>query len=183
MNIVIWILIVIVAGWSSFMTSPTPAVPTVSRAATPVCVGSATRCKSDTEWQVVRIGDVDGVIVPEDEARDLALWGTSDPIEGTWQPDKADIVVLESHIEEAAANGSSPSQQPRPESLDGYVRQYAGIIENGEKKIYVNGMCHVDGDSWKHSPYIVMDGGPCFFTAVYNVGTEEFELFWYNGDA
>ncbi|MGB3307671.1 MAG: hypothetical protein WBA63_15905 [Thermomicrobiales bacterium] len=183
MNIVIWILIVIVAGWSSFMTSPTPAAAPVSRPATPVCVGSATRCDGDTEWQVVRIGNVEGVVVPEDEARDLAAWGTSDPIEGTWQPDKADIEELESHIEEAAAHGSSPSQQPRPESLDGYVRQYAGIIENGEKKIFVNGMCHVDSDAWKHEPYIVMDGGPCYFTAVYNVETEEFELFRYNGDA
>lgn len=178
MNVVIWILVVIVAGW---FYAATPEATTID--VTPTCVGTAESCNRDPGWQLVTTGNVEGVIVPEDEAADLASWGVNGPIDGVWQPVEADIATLELHIEEAAASASSPSRQPPPESLDGYVRQYAGIIENGEKKIYVNGMCHVDGDTWKHSPYIVMDGGPCFFTAVYNVETETFELFRYNGDA
>jgi len=47
----------------------------------------------------------------------------------------------------------------------------------------VNGFCRVDDDTWLSHPYIVMDGGNCYFQAIYNVEDQTFERFQFNGDA
>ncbi len=149
----------------------------------PTCAGATTGCGPEAGWQPVSTNGVSGVIVPEQNVQDLTSWGTDGPIEGVWTPEEADIVALESRIEDTAAGSRSPSAGPKPDSLNSYVRQYGGITEGGERKIFVSGFCHVDDDSWLSHAYIVMDGGNCFFQAVYNVEDHEFERFQFNGDA
>jgi hypothetical protein len=65
--------------------------------------------------------------------------------------------------------------------LDGY-RQYAGLIENGDRKIHISSMCTEIGE-WRSSAIIVMDGGSCFWIALYNVDTDEIESLMVNGEA
>ena len=169
----VWILMIVVGLSGLAIGSPCE----------PGCAGVVDRCGSEFGWQPVTIDGVKGVIVPERDVRDLTTWGADGPIEDVWMPDKADIAALESRIEAAAASSRSPSAGPKPGSLRGYVRQYGGIIEGGEHKIFVSGFCHVDDDSWLSRPYIVMDGGNCYFQAVYNVEDQQFEQFQFNGDA
>lgn len=150
----------------------------------PTCTGETSGCGSpEARWQPVTTDGGKGVIVPEQDVPELTNWGTDGPIEGSWTPVKSDIRELESRIEAAAASSRSPSHGPKPESLQGYVRQYGGIIEGGERKIYVNGLCQVDDDSWMSRPMIVLDGGNCYFEAIYNVEDHTFERFQFNGDA
>jgi nitrite reductase/ring-hydroxylating ferredoxin subunit len=65
--------------------------------------------------------------------------------------------------------------------IEGF-RQYVGIVEDGDRKIVINSMCqHIDG--WETSYIEVMDGGSCFWNAIYNVDTGEIESLIVNGEA
>lgn len=172
-NWLVWILVIVVGLLGL----------AVGSRGEPDCAGVVDRCGSDFHWQPVITDGVKGVIVPERDVPDLTNWGADGPIEGVWTPGKADIAARESRIETAAASSQSPSGDPKPDSLKGYARQYGGIIEAGERKIFVNGFCRVDDDTWLSHPYIVMDGGNCYFQAIYNVEDQTFERFQFNGDA
>lgn len=69
----------------------------------------------------------------------------------------------------------------REPMLGGY-RQYVGVVEDGERKVIINSMCkHFDG--WDKTYIEIMDGGPCFWNAVYNVESGEVESLVVNGQA
>jgi hypothetical protein len=103
------------------------------------------------------------VIVAPD---DVNGFGLPEPY---WAPTANDIAAAESAI--AAAEGD----------LEHY-RQYAGFTEDGDRLLLVNGFCNAEPD-WTSRIVFVMDGGECYFTAIYNVDTEELESFMFNGDA
>ncbi len=117
-----------------------------------------------TAWIPVEIHGVPGVIVAE---ADGGLFLAAD---GFWTPSEADIAAAEDAIE--AAQGD----------LD-HLRQYVGYVEDGERKILVNGFATDLGIDWRSQPVLVDDGGEAFFTAVYNVDTGELENFAFNGVA
>ena len=105
------------------------------------------------------------------------------PYRRRWTPSADDIAPLEAQIEDYAKTNDSGASNPPPATLIDYKRQYAGILEGGERKIFVNGFCWTDGDSWTSQAYIVMDGGDCYFAAVFNVDRQQFERFRFNGNA
>lgn len=96
----------------------------------------------------------------------------SDGLDG-WAPGEAQLQDAEDAVT-AAADDREPV-------LDGY-RQYVGIVEDGERKIVINSMCQAFED-WESEYIEVMDGGPCFWNAVYNVETGELETLIVNGEA
>jgi hypothetical protein len=63
------------------------------------------------------------------------------------------------------------------------MRQYLGLVIDGDRKIYVNGFCDDMGRNWYAEYVAVDDGGDCFFGGMYNVDTAELEYFSFNGFA
>jgi len=87
-----------------------------------------------------------------------------------WLPGLADIEAAELALSDEVGE------------LD-HDRQYAGYIEDGNRKIYINGFCDAPGVDWHERPVLVQDGGDCFFTTIYNVDAGELERFRFNGEA
>lgn len=179
MNIVIWIIVFLVGlvGAGNGARGAGDGVDHPCSSAAPGCAVPA------PSWPRITTNGVDGVIVPEQHVPELAPWGASGPIEGVWTPSAGDIAPLEAQIEDYAKTSDSGAGNPPPTTLIDYKRQYAGILEGGERKIFVNGFCWTDGDSWTSQTYIVMDGGDCYFAAVFNVDRQRFERFRFNGNA
>jgi hypothetical protein len=115
-------------------------------------------------WTVVEVGEVTGVIVPDTSA---ALFGIAS--DAYWTPS-----IVEIELAEAAILNEQGE-------LD-HVRQYAGVTEDGDQKVFVNGFCDDFGIDWQSEVVLVDDGGDCFFSALYNVDTDELEYFSFNGE-
>ncbi len=115
-------------------------------------------------WQPVAFGDTEGVIVME---ADAALFVGA---EAYWSPSLADVRAADAALVE------------RQGPLD-HRRQYVGFIEDGQTKILINGFCNDHGTDWRESLVLVLDGGDCYFTAVYAVATDALERFDFNGEA
>jgi hypothetical protein len=114
-------------------------------------------------WEAVTVDGHEGVILSEEDALRFS-WDAED----AWMPAVADIEQAEAAIREQ-------------EGDLGHKRQYLGWIVDGERVIYVNGFCDDLGRNW-HVEYIAVDdGGDCFFSAMYNVDTDELEYFSFNG--
>lgn len=105
-----------------------------------------------------------GVIVSVDDADGF---GTSE--EGYWMPTAEDIEVAEAALSE---------YEPDLE----HNRQYAGVIQEGDRKVYINGFCTTYGGDWRKKIIAVEDGGSCYFSAMYNVDRDELEFFSFNGN-
>jgi hypothetical protein len=118
------------------------------------------------DWPTVQVNGNEGVILPAAAAPDL-LQGTGLAPEGYWLP-------RQGHLQ-AAEDALSDQWQ-------GY-RQYAGFVEDGERKVYINAFCDDMGIDWKRTVVFVMDGGACYWQAVYNVETGEVEWLTVNGEA
>lgn len=170
------LIFIIIGFFGAVATDEPPARPVAEPVATvevessePVCIVvddtdlREDGCSEFFGWQPVQVGDIEGVIVTEDDG---ALFIG---IEGHWTPTAAGIVDAEAAI--AADHG-----------LLDHTRQYVGYIEGGERKIFVNGFCDDFGIDWQTEPVLVDDGGECYFTAVYNLDAGELERFDYNGE-
>lgn len=92
-----------------------------------------------------------------------------------WTPGTDDLQAAEDAVMAVAVSDD------RDPVLFGY-RQYAGYMEDGERKIVIHSMCK-PLDGWGQSFLIVLDGGPCFWQAAYNADTGEVETFYVNGQA
>jgi len=128
------------------------------------------------EWPTVSVNGTEGVVAPRNQADDM-VW-SAEPIEGYWLPGEEWLTQAEDAVALTSAGISVEQRQP---TLGGY-RQYAGFIVDGERKIYINAMC-TEIDGWRTGGVMVMDGGNCFWTAVYNVDSGELESLSVNGDA
>jgi hypothetical protein len=116
------------------------------------------------DWNIVEIDGVQGAIVTETNG---PLFIDSDAY---WTPSVVDIADAETAI-------------LQDEGELGHTRQYVGFLEDGQRKISINGFCDDMGYDWEHEPVVVDDGGDCFFTAVYDMETGALEWFTFNGDA
>ena len=131
------------------------------------------------------------VLLPASEAKAVAAeYPKSGPksITGVWEPTQADIDGLESNlhqISELSRKGKSPWMQiEHPES---YFRQYVGVLQDGQKRIYVNAFCGFNGGQppqtpyWKNHLYIIYDGGSCVWRAMYDLSSKTFLELSVNG--
>jgi hypothetical protein len=146
---------------------------------TPEC-GTEEGCGAATvtvdAWAPVTINGHEGVIVPVDETPSL-LMETGIESEDYWMPSESDLQLAEDELEQHMSR--SPGLGAG--MLDA-MRQYGGFIEDGERKIYVNSFC-AEFDNWRSNVVFVLDGGACFWQAIYNVDTGEIEAIYVNFDA
>jgi len=130
---------------------------------------------------------------------------------GTWDPDSAQIIELESALTQELRRRLSAlpgTAFPRPRVRD-YYRQYAGIFLKGQKLIVINGFykSHVEYTTawlaehrseaelaafpaearnknyWHFVPVVVLDGGEHYFDAFYDPAHNRISNFEFHGYA
>src|SRR5699024_8052295 len=117
----------------------------------------------DRDWPPVTVSGNPGVVVPRYEAGS-GTWGLpSDSVDGFWLPGEPRLEEAEDAIANRAETIPEADRAPQL----GAYRQYLGFMENGERKILVNAFCR-EFDNWRSEYVIVMDGGSCSSTAIYN---------------
>lgn len=91
-----------------------------------------------------------------------------------WTPSKQQIEKLEVRFKDCI-----PSSVV---SLNKYLRQYSGIVRKNKKIIYLNAIeTQYAKNGKKLEPKIMCDGDESAFGVEYNVETDEFTFFEFNG--
>jgi hypothetical protein len=135
-------------------------------------------------YQKIKIGKVEGAIVPRERGEDFVKALTGTARKDFWTPVKEDVRKLEEKIEFHLRKVSDKRSPALWSKLAEYKRQYAGIVENGRRKIYANFFCdRAKITDWKTRPVAVEDGGDCFFQIKYDVDTGTFSDLYINGEA
>lgn len=166
-----WIIIVLIGLVFFVATAEIQDEPVAdcSAASADACAEPVEASDSGGVWRQITIGEIDGVILPASDADRLAAGLFADGPTEFWTPEIADIEAAEAEI-------------ARAEGELGHMRQYAGFVQDGERKIVVNGFCDDHGLDWRTTDIVgVDDGGDCYFTAIYNVETDALERFLFNG--
>lgn len=99
----------------------------------------------------------------------------------TWIPEKAQINMVFSKLERAVKKEAQSEGICSLEWKD-YKFQYTGIIENGTKLILVNAFCS-DEAYWKEQWVQILDGGSCYFQALYDTSESKFTYIIFNNVA
>jgi hypothetical protein len=133
------------------------------------------------------------VLLPESEAKAVAaMYPKSGPsrITGTWEPTNADIDGLEANLHQISGlslKGKLPwIQIEHPEN---YFRQYIGVLQAGNKRIYINAFCGFNGNQppsspvWRNRLFIISDGGSCAWQSLYDPSSKKFIELRINGIA
>lgn len=134
--------------------------------------------------------DGSSAIFPADRA-ELLLEQCSRPtprgVTGTWTPTPEQISELEPKLAELI--DAHLSDRPRLRlSHENYGRQYGGLVLDGQKVIYINGV-YDRKTNWQGEPtsidysqqIFVCDGGASYFGVVYDVEAGVFSDFYFNG--
>ena len=99
---------------------------------------------------------------------------------GAWNPDDATMKQVSTGLQaytEAAARLEGHDLRPWSE----YSFQYQGRVSEGQRYIYVLGLCATVGDPDLHSSfYEVLDGGSCFFGLTFDPKHQRDEDFRIN---
>jgi hypothetical protein len=106
-------------------------------------------------------------------------------VDGTWEPSAADVAELEAALPAFLQSAENPwlrEDPPIEERVPTYMRQYLGIIEDGEEIIYANFFCTINEMDWHNDFVFVLDGGDCFFQVKYNPASGEFFDLSVNGE-
>ena len=103
---------------------------------------------------------------------------------GSWHPSSSDIASLESGLSRisdlTAVNWRSSVRIEHPRS---YFRQYIGVSNKRAPRIFINAFCDDAPPNWHNRLVIVMDGGTCFWQALYDPATKKFSDLTINGRA
>ncbi|HEX4334398.1 MAG TPA: hypothetical protein VH062_00715 [Polyangiaceae bacterium] len=139
---------------------------------------------------LVTIHGAHGVVLPSNTARrDLSL-RTKDA-EDYWVPSEDDIGELETSLGDAVKSRLAEATKEPPSNernedvaalthigahLAEYVRQYAGIVINGQRRVLLNAFPE-DTYCYRDQLIAVLDGGAWFWTIQYDVKLHQF-LHW-----
>ena len=131
-----------------------------------------------------------GVVLPSSVARrDLSL--KRKDASDYWVPSEDDVAAVEASIRDAVkARLAEATRQPPSAERDAdvaalthisahlpeYVRQYAGIVVNGNRRVLVNAFPE-DTYCYRDELIAIRDGGPWFWTIQYDVQLSQF-LHW-----
>jgi len=124
----------------------------------------------------------------ENAAKYFPRW-PKETVNGTWVLSQSDVDGLESNLSHIADipyknPAYKGSRIPHPED---YFRQYAGILLNRRKVIFINALCERAATEyetyWREKFVMVYDGGKCFWKVRYDPETKQFSELMVNGVA
>jgi hypothetical protein len=98
---------------------------------------------------------------------------------GTWRPDAATVKLAQASLKPAVLKQAAADRESLPE-WKSYNFQYQGREISGRKVVYVNAFCQPMSYADKELVQ-VLDGGPCFFFAIFDVATGKYASVAFNG--
>jgi hypothetical protein len=112
-------------------------------------------------------------------------------VQGYWRPAPDQIAELERGLAPLLRDslGDGPQNAFLSRHLFAYHRQYAGLVLNGRKIIYVNAYTQaappadVDTLPWRETVTVICDGGKGVFGVEYDPATRRFRNLAFNGYA
>ncbi|WP_109487682.1 hypothetical protein [Occallatibacter savannae] len=125
----------------------------------------------------------DFVLLPADE---LNLWtkyfGSGTHAEG-WEPTLGDMNDAEGALGQIAdLSKNDADANRRVDDPRNYYRQYLAVAVDGKRKLFLNAVCSTDQNAnWRKRLVIAMDGGKCFWHAVYDPATQRYSDLTVNG--
>ena len=125
-----------------------------------------------------------GVIFSEQNAQKFAFPFSPKP-GGYWTPTEAQVKILEAALPAYLQDNSQLfyRQPPVWERLNGYNRQYVGLIEANKQVIFANFFCQDMGVDWRKEPVEILDGGECYFQVKFDIASQSFFSIIVNGEA
>jgi hypothetical protein len=125
---------------------------------------------------------VQGLIVGKAHAGHFyaAIRGRSSP--RYWTPEKSHLIDLESRLIAYLRTAAPPHGRLRS-NLNGYRRQYIGIVHGDQEVVYASFFCETLRQDWTRKPIVVEDGGDCYFRLEYDPQTHTFSHLEINGEA
>ena len=133
-------------------------------------------------WEIVEGSGYVGAIVPVSEVESYIRGLTGELVQGAWYPTPEQVAELELKLIDAL--DADPNAVPDLSVRVGeYRRHYAGYVWDGKAYLMVNAFCTPGSDDWAAEPVFVMDGGDCFFHAIYDPTTGTFVSLSINGEA
>jgi len=106
------------------------------------------------------------------------------PVEN-WEPTVGEINGLEANLSQLTTLSGQQSNPGQPiDDPHQYFRQYLAIAQDGKKLIFVDAFCEResgDPNAWRKRLVFVLDGGKCFWQALYDPATQKFSNLKVNG--
>ena len=109
-------------------------------------------------------------------------------ITGTWVPTARDIRRLEADLKTLRGRAAEACCAPKARLDDPhqYLRQYAGVLREGKRVIYVNAFRQDpfagSANEWHKTPVIVCNGDPGNWGVLYDPETRRFFRLAFNGN-
>ncbi len=116
-------------------------------------------------------------VVPSDRA--AKFYG--EKAEGFFTPDDTLISAIEGALPMFLGSSEDQRAQTITPKLDGYKRQYVGVVIDGQRMVFGNFFCNTKLSV--KQPQLVDDGGSCYFNVLFDVGSRTFPKLRINGDA
>jgi hypothetical protein len=131
------------------------------------------------------------VLLTASEAKAVAaLYPKSGPkkVTGAWNPTEAEIHDLEANLHQVSdLSRKSDRNFTKIEHPETYFRQYVGILQAGQKRIYINAFCGFNGNQppplWSVHLITVSDGGSCAWQSLYDPSSKTYLELSVNGVA
>lgn len=134
-------------------------------------------------FEEIKTETIDGVIVPEDRAREFYY---SNKVQSYFTPLEDDVLKAESRVinyidDHTPQFKGYPFVPDLEQKLANYKRQYVGLIMSGRKKIWLNFFCRTNNIDWKRYSFRVFGAGACYFNVLYDIDSAAFSELWING--
>ena len=99
---------------------------------------------------------------------------------GAWNPDAETIADAQARLEPAVSQQAVLENEELAD-WSKYSFQYQGREIDGHKLLFINGFCIPPPPDARERMVVVFDGGPCFFSAFYDPGTQSYVGVAFNG--
>lgn len=178
-----WLMLLLLSGCGSLSAKPEDPTSTMPPADPTVVEPTPTEVLPSPVPGVIPIATdaFEGIIVTEDEARASLAHDVPTSTQDFWTPDFEHIVTLEKGLESYLRQDEQYA--PLSQRYSDYKRQYIGIIEEGQQRIYALYVCSSSSIADLGGPFWVDGGGECVFELKYDLETEEFLLILIHGSS
>jgi hypothetical protein len=106
---------------------------------------------------------------------------------GAWKVDRALVTTIKNRLQEAAANpASGRGMDPNLPAVSDYFVQVQGQVDNGKRVVELFGACGMGAEEARYlnwQMFMIFDGGPCLFSGKFDVESQRFVWFNFNGPA
>lgn len=98
---------------------------------------------------------------------------------GTWQPGPQDVSAAQTGLQRYVAK-TAKIQQIEPQPWSSYTFQYQGTTIDNRRMVFINAFCIEPPDYSTDRLVVVLDGGPCFFSLLYDPKTKTYSKLLFN---